>query len=191
MVAFSISNEKSVQQAAGHSFFFSIGLLENRQIPLFAPTQNEAVILKLDGQPDVAAVDCIFGTPAVTHINKGVLLAGNGQDIGALRAIGGFALGIDTRIAQLGPRTPDGGGYGRTSGIGTPTRATRGHEVVEAVLLEDGRGLHATTYKGARIFTAEIEVVVGQLIDVDHAVRLRRADVIASAIVIDVEGHIA
>lgn len=49
MVAISTLHEKSVRQACRTLLFFSIGLLENRQIPLLAPAQNEAVILELDG----------------------------------------------------------------------------------------------------------------------------------------------
>ena len=84
--------------------------IEESQIPFFPPFDERlAGLVELDGQPDVAAVDGVFGTPAVGHEDEGVLFAMDWQDMGALafesdlRAIL-RADARDCRRVPMGPR---------------------------------------------------------------------------------------
>ena len=73
-------------------------------------------------------------------------------------------------------------GVGR---IRPPSGAFRNHEIIQPVLLENGRRLHAVAYERPDILAAEIEIIVGQLRNMDDAVGLRRADMVRLAVIID------
>lgn len=50
------------------------------------PAQDGVAVFKFDGEPDVTAVDGVFGAPAVAHVNEA---GGGGQDVGGLAVEGG------------------------------------------------------------------------------------------------------
>ena len=92
--------------------------------------QHGVVVLPIDRQPDVAAVDCIFGTPAVGHEDEGVFFSFDGQDEGGLGFEGDFILGVGAAagVSEGFVGAEDVIGDGQAGGVGAPAGGSGGDE---------------------------------------------------------------
>ena len=91
---------------------------------------------------------------------------------------------------MLCPRAPDAWGGEHAGLVGSPAGAARGDHPVGAVVLEDGRCLVLSAGRHAGVASGVVQVVGGQLSNVERVVLLAGEDVVGLAVVVDVERHV-
>ena len=117
------------------------------QRPFILPLQDNLVTLPFHGQPQVTAVNGVFGSPDVRHEDEFSGFALYRQDESALAAERDACLGPHAGIFQFHPWAGDVFGHGAAGGVGSPARASGGDAFVLAVMFEVGGSLHEASGK--------------------------------------------
>ncbi len=161
------------------------------QRPFVVPFDGEFIAVEGDGEPDVAGVVEVEWEPAVEHGDVDVVLAFDGDDVGALGVVGYVGFGADAGVAHDFPWAHNGVGNGVLGGVGVPAGAAGGKHVVFAIAAEHGGGFTGFVDEVAREGAGGFKVVVAEEADVERDVVFGGVDVVGFAVFVFVEGHVA
>ena len=112
------------------------------QRPFILPFQDNLVTLPFHGQPQVTAVNGVFGPPDVRHEDEFSGFALYRQDESALAAERDACLGPHAGIFQFHPWAGDVFGHGAAGGVGSPARASGSDKIVFALVFANSRSFH-------------------------------------------------
>ena len=159
------------------------------EYPFVLPADNGLAVLELDGEPDVAGIAGMLRSPDVGHEDVAAVV--ERQDVGALAHEGLVRLRAAAGVRVLRPRSPDAGRAEHAGLVGLPAGTAAGNHPVGAVVLEDGRCLIVAGGCHAGVAAGVVQVVGGQLGDVQRQVLLAAEDVVRLAVIIHIKCHVA